>query len=125
MLPAASVVLDQMYASFVSYTRLNAGASIMEPFSAMDTPRASPLITSSCLEISQKTGPTAIAEPHSKPSVIDTRAIFIRAVGLCMSEYLSSNNDQQNEKPASCAGLFKIIPIVKGENQLLKLPIKS
>src|SRR6266536_682425 len=68
---------------------VSAGASVIVPFSAIDTPRASPLMTSSCFEISQKTGPTAIAKPHSRArivdvSIIDLKAVLIRAGDLYM-----------------------------------------
>src|SRR6185436_382772 len=76
MFPAASVVLDQIYASFVSYTSVKAGARLIVPFSDIDTPRASPFTTSSCFETSQKTGPAAKAEAHRTHSAKTESHVF-------------------------------------------------
>jgi hypothetical protein len=105
---------------------VKAGASVIVPFSAIETPRASPLITSSCFEISQNTGPTAIAEPDNRANIIDTKAVLIRAADLYIAKYPFNKKrfcyidseaqagwispvtgSAENKKPATSAGLFQ------------------
>src|SRR5262245_17442936 len=62
MLPVLSATADQIYACLVSKTSIIEGASVMEPLSAIEIPRASPFSTSARVSTRQKTGPLADAE---------------------------------------------------------------
>src|SRR5437764_4794891 len=95
MFPELSATLDQIYGCSVLNNSESLGARVMLPESSIETPRASPRMTSAREFTDQTDGPTANANKDSETTRKRTNGIFDIRVNnrktLCLNISINPN----------------------------------